>query len=226
MPTAGRLQVGEEMPPLLKRLSSWNSWRGWVAKQEGRAWERYFCAETRASSLGPQDPHPAETIRYEPLPWRLVRSGIELLQLQPDDVFVDYGAGLGRALLMAASRRLRQVLGVEFLPHLAQRAEANVRAARHRLRSPVNVIVANAATWEVPDEVSVAYLFNPFIGSVMAAAQERLRQSLVRRPRAFRLLYAHAIDQPDLFAACSWLERRVSERSEIFRGTLSIYEAR
>lgn len=214
------------MPPLLKRITSVNSWLGWAAKAEGRAWERYFCVDTRASSIGPQGSYPRDTIEYEPLPWKLLRAGVELLRLQPDDVFVDYGAGLGRALLMAASRRLERVLGVEFHPHLATRAEENVKAAQHRLLSPVQVIVADAAQWQVPDEVSVAYLFNPFIGSVMKAAQERMRESLRRRPRPFRLLYAHAVDQPDLFAPCDWLERSTSQSGGIFPGTLSVYQAR
>jgi hypothetical protein len=224
------------MPALLTKLSSLNSWLGLAAKAEGHAWERYFCAETRASSIGPQAPHPQDTIRYEPLPWTLVRSGIELLDLRSDDVFVDYGAGLGRALLMAASRRVKQVLGIEFLPHLALLAEANMnlallaeanmKAAQHRLKSPVKVIVADAAQWDVPDEVTVAYLFNPFIGSVMKAAQAKLRASLERRPRSFRLLYAHAKDQPDLFAPCDWLVRSSSQTGRVFQGTLSVYEAR
>ncbi len=214
------------MSSLLKKISSLNSWLGWAAKQEGRAWERYFCVETRASSLPPQGGYPQDTIKYEPLPWTLVRSGLQLLRLQRDDVFVDYGAGLGRALIMAASRRVKQVLGVEFLPQLAKRAEANVLAAQHRLQSPVKLIVADAAKWEVPDEVTVAYLFNPFIGGVMKSAQDRLRESLGRRPRPFRLLYAHAKDQPDLFAQCDWLERRASQSGGIFPGTLSVYAAR
>jgi SAM-dependent methyltransferase len=213
------------MPALFDKISSLDSWLGLVAKAEGHAWERYFCAETRASSIGPQEPHPQDTIRYEPLPWTLVRSGIELLDLQPDDVFVDYGAGLGRALLMAASHRVKQVMGIEFLPELAARAEANMKAAQHRLKSPVKVIVADAAAWEVPDDLTVAYLFNPFVGTVMEAVQEKLRASLERRPRPFRLLYAHAKDQRDLFAPCDWLVRRVSLSGRVFTGTLSVYEA-
>ena len=133
------------------------------------------------------------------------RGPLMALALKKDDVFVDYGAGLGRSLLMAAHGELKRVIGVELLAPLAKLARQNVLAAKRRLKTPVEVFAADAMTWEVPDDVTVAYLFNPFIGGVMKAVQEKLRASLARRPRPMRILYAHADDQPDLFAACSWL---------------------
>ncbi|MDP1828791.1 MAG: hypothetical protein Q8L48_36360 [Archangium sp.] len=195
-----------------------------LAQAESHGWERYFGVDTRRAAAHGQTAVPAESIAYEPLPWFLVRHAVGALELSHDDVFLDYGAGLGRALLMAARTKLKRVVGVELLKPLADSATKNVLTARHRLRTPVEVVVADAAAWDVPDDVTVAYLFNPFVGTVMAAAQAKIRASLTRRPRSLRVLYAHADDQPDLFAACDWLRPRRQLGGGIYKGlTLRVY---
>lgn len=200
MSTAGLLQLQR-----ISKLGTVDGWRWALASAEDALWERYFDVDTRAATVAASRDVPAESIRYEPLPWFLVRRGVRTLRLGPDDVFVDYGAGLGRALLMAGRSELKRVVGVELLDPLVKLAQQNVRAAQHRLRAPVELHAIDATRWEVPDDVTVAYLFNPFIGSVMKAVQEKLHASWARHPRKLRLLYAHADDQPDLFAPLPWL---------------------
>ena len=192
----------------ISKLTTLDGWRWGLAKVETEWWERYLCVDTRADGVLGQRAVPTESIQYEPLPWFLIRRGVQLLNLKKDDVFVDYGAGLGRALLMAARGELKRVIGVELLPSLARIAARNVATAQHRLKTPVEVFATDATTWEVPDDVTVAYLFNPFVGSVMRAVQQKLCASLARKPRSMRILYAHADDQPDLFAPCPWLTLR------------------
>lgn len=201
----------------ISKLTTLDGWRWGLARAESEWWERYLCVETRAAGVLGQRAVPTDSIPYEPLPWALVRRGVQALNLKKDDVFIDYGAGLGRALLMAARNELKRVIGVELLPSLARIAARNVATAQHRLKTPVEVLATDATTWKVPDEVTVAYLFNPFVGSVMRAVQEKLRESLVRRPRGLRILYAHADDQPDLFAPCHWLTLRRELDVGIFR---------
>lgn len=199
---------------------------GWaMVRAEGFAWERYFGADTgrpfdlRAyAGLG-------ESVPYQPLPWVLLRRALAVLPLGPEDVFLDYGSGMGRVLLMAARQKLKRVVGLELLAPLAGIARENLLAASPRLHSPVEVVVADATAWEVPDDVTVAFFFNPFVGSVMAAAQARLAESLERRPRHLRVLYAHPDDQPNLFTDCSWVKLRQRTGVGVFRGmNIALYE--
>jgi predicted RNA methylase len=197
---------------------------GWaLVGLEGRAWERYFSAHTRRE---PGDEEAlGENNHYEPLPWVLLRRAVAALKVSSEDVFLDYGAGKGRVLLMVARHALRRVIGVELFAPLADVARANVTAAGARLRSPVEVVTADAMTYEVPDDVSVVFLFNPFVGAVMAAVQANLLASLVRRPRAMRVLYAHASDQPNLFADCAWLKAGARVPVGMFQGmNVTVYE--
>lgn len=155
-----------------------------------------------------------------------MRQTLGSLKPTGDDVFLDYGSGLGRVLLMAARHRMKRVVGVELLASLAEAARRNVAAARRRLRAPVEIVTTDAASWEVPTDVSIVFLFNPFVGTVMEAVQKKLHTSLERRRRRLKVIYAHAFDQADLFAPCSWLRHRRHFDVGALQGmNVSLYES-
>ena len=49
------------------------------------------------------------------------------------DVFVDYGAGKGRTVVLASTYQFKRVIGVELAPELAAIAEENLFRAIKRL---------------------------------------------------------------------------------------------
>lgn len=175
---------------------------------EARAWEAYFDVNTRRHRGKSLRPGADDGKPYEPLPWMVLRRAMNVLSPGPEDVLLDYGSGLGRVLLLASHRRLKRVIGVEVEPQLATRARANLATAQRRLFSPVELVVADAASWPVPDDVTAVFLFNPFVGKVMQAVQAHLEASLLRRPRPLKVVYCYPRDQPDLFADCTWLRAR------------------
>jgi SAM-dependent methyltransferase len=93
--------------------------------------------------------------------------------------FIDYGAGLGRVTVLAARLPFDDVIGVEIDRDLAARGNKNLRKAR-RLRSPVRIICADAASFEVPSQTATIFCNNPFSGSVLTAVLGRARHA---RPR-------------------------------------------
>jgi SAM-dependent methyltransferase len=128
--------------------------------------------------------------RYEPSPWLLLFRSLRALKPGPHDVLVDLGCGKGRVLLAAMSMPFQRLIGVELSPELA--AEARVAVERHRFwmrAGGAEVIVADAAAWPLPDDVTVIYMYNPFWGSVFAAAVDTILESVERRPRRLRLVY-------------------------------------
>src|SRR3954470_14532391 len=68
--------------------------------------------------------------RYVPIDYIALLYLLAPIKLKPDDVFVDIGCGRGRAVLMAAGRRISKSIGIEFDPLLAQQAEQNTRRLR------------------------------------------------------------------------------------------------
>jgi SAM-dependent methyltransferase len=83
--------------------------------------------------------------------------------------FVDLGAGMGRAVLLAAELQFRQVIGVELNPTLAGIARRNLRLWRQagRLRTQARICCRDAAEFALPAAPCLVFLFNPFAGKVM-----------------------------------------------------------
>ena len=106
--------------------------------------------------------------------------------------FLDFGAGKGRALLLAAQHGFTVVVGVEKSAELCSIAEGNI--ARWRRRRPghlFDVHHADVADFPIPDDITVGFFFNPFGPDVMHAAIDRILESLSRTPRPFHVVYAH-----------------------------------
>jgi SAM-dependent methyltransferase len=165
----------------------------------------------------------AERVRYDPSGWRDLRRVLRPEEVGPDDVFIDFGAGKGRVLLVAAGRyRFRRVIGVELAESLAAIARANIDASRRRLRCrDVEVVTADIVDYDVPDDATVAYLYNPFRGAVFDALVAKLIASVDRRPRRLRLIYRTPLEHDRLLATGRFrLERTVGGGY----GALHLYE--
>src|ERR1039458_4258914 len=83
--------------------------------------------------------------------------------------FLDVGAGMGRAVLLAAELPFRQVLGVELNPTLARIARRNLTVwrASGRVRTAMKIISGDAVEFRLPEGQCLAFLFNPFGAPVM-----------------------------------------------------------
>jgi SAM-dependent methyltransferase len=131
-----------------------------------------------------------ETWPYLGGEWPAVYFALRALRSGPDDVFVDFGAGKGRALLMAGRLPYRRVVGVELDPELAQCARRNLAQARWRLRAGAAACeTANVLDWPFPDDASTVFLFNPFYGQTFRRAISKIFDSYDRNPRRIHIVY-------------------------------------
>lgn len=171
------------------------------------AFDRYLGVDTAGDVLpGELGFDPADDNRhYQATNWLAslwLHALLRRMQPTASDAFLDYGAGKGRVVLQAAAFPFGKVVGVELSPSLAGVARANVERNRHRLVSrDVTIAEADMGEFGVPDDVSVVYMYNPSEGPAFVAALERLRESLQRRPRSFRLIYVNARMHRHLVAA-------------------------
>ena len=121
-----------------------------------------------------------------------------LIARLPDEArsgtFLDCGAGKGRALILAARHGFQKGLGVEISPDYCAEAERNI--AIYLARQPgcsISVRNEDAAGAEIPDDVSVIYLYNPFGAEMIEAVIDRLQESLRRTPRPVWAIYLAAM---------------------------------
>jgi len=107
--------------------------------------------------------------------------------------FIDVGAGMGRALLLAAELRFRAALGVEVHSTLARIARRNLARwrAMHRAQAPTRLYCQDAAAFTLPPGPCVAFLFNPFEAPMMRTVLREWGRQLESQPRPFDLLYVN-----------------------------------
>ena len=141
------------------------------------------------------------------------------------DVFVDYGSGMGRALIAAADFPFRRVIGVELSPTLNEIAVRNIDRVRKTLKcQDVQVITTNAITYVPPPDATVFFFFNPFAGQILATVLEHIRQSQVNHPRPITLLYEPPRGQVrTLLDELGWATRQHVFRTRLGRDVL-IYD--
>jgi SAM-dependent methyltransferase len=153
------------------------------------------------------------TTEYSALEYEYLLWALPAIPFPAEDVvFVDYGAGKGRALAAAAARQFRKVIGVEISGELVEIARGNLARLKRRRAGGVEIHHADAAEFAVPDEANVFFFFNPFGGETLARVVERIEQSSLAHPRELFVIYFNHGRFDECIATRPWL-RKVHETS-------------
>jgi SAM-dependent methyltransferase len=111
-------------------------------------------------------------------------------------VFLDIGAGKGRAMLLASQFPFQRVEGVELNPELARIAQANIglwqQDPKANALAPLTLHHADATKHPLPHKPTLAFLFHPFELPILRRFLRHIETSLTVYPRPFDLLYANA----------------------------------
>ncbi len=130
---------------------------------------------------------------YEPVNY--YTSGRLLNYLQPADFktsFLDIGCGKGRLLAMAAAYGFSDIIGIDFSKKLCDAAAKVCRNIKTKYPDTSFTIEnADARCYAIPETVGVIFLFNPFDAIVMDEFIQRVSESLHRKNRPLKILYAN-----------------------------------
>lgn len=181
----------------LPRIPS--AYTGLANRLSDSLWERRF----NITTTGRREIDRPDAHRYESVPYYAIFKILDQLSLQPDDVVVDLGSGMGRPVFVAASYPIRKAIGVEIEPELHVAAVENAGRAK-RLRAPVEFHCQSALDFDFR-EVTVLLLFNPFGGATFRAMLDRVHESLRNNPRTIRIGYVNATCA-HIIAECPWIE--------------------
>jgi SAM-dependent methyltransferase len=179
--------------------------RGLLRLYRHHAFDRKLGVDTRGYS----------DLRYEPTPAEIFHEMMSTIPLDPRDfVFVDFGSGKGKVLMLAAHYPFRRVVGVELWEDLHGIALDNLESFRERpdCAAEVTSLRMDAADFPLPDEPLVLYFFNPFPEAVLTRVLSNLRESLARAPRRIFLLFYAPVRR-----GAPWDRRRVFESSGFLR---------
>jgi SAM-dependent methyltransferase len=130
-------------------------------------------------------------------------------------VFLDVGAGKGRAMLLASQYPFLRVEGIELSPRLVSIARSNIsiwsEAQPSCMLAPLDLHEADATRAPLPTEPILAHLFHPFEDRLLRRFLRHVEKDLTAHPRPFDLLYVNAehdslIDRHPAFTRI-WLGR-------------------
>lgn len=133
-------------------------------------------------------------VRYQPSPQDLAT---EIIQAIPIDysrfTFLDFGAGKGRVLLIAAQFPFAAVIGVEFSQELCAIASNNISKipADKRIAGLVECHYNDVTLYPLPETPLVCYFYNPFDQLIMRKVINRLASSLKGKKREIYIIYVH-----------------------------------
>jgi SAM-dependent methyltransferase len=129
---------------------------------------------------------------YKVTPFHVLPRALRAVDAGEDDVFADFGCGKGRIVHQAAKRPLKKVIGVDISPELVEFARRLVAEHQHEYRcKDVEIVLANGGEFAIPDDLTIAFLADPFRDKTFAEFLAHLVASLDRRPRRLRMIYLH-----------------------------------
>lgn len=110
-------------------------------------------------------------------------------------VFVDYGCGKGRTLLLASRLPLQRVVGIEFSGELcdAARKNAEIFAKKGQSRAPISIEHIDAVKYSYRGDENIFYFFYPFDADLMNRVLDGIDASLRAIPRDAVLVYYYPI---------------------------------
>jgi hypothetical protein len=179
--------------------------RGLLRLYRHHAFDRRLGVNTRGYS----------DLRYEPTPADVFREMMGKIPFDPRDfVFVDFGSGKGKVVMLAAHYPFRRVVGVELWEDLHRIALENLASFRERndCAAEVTSLRMDAADFPLPDEPLVLYFFNPFPEAVLTRVLSNLGDSLARAPRRVFVLFYGPVRR-----GAPWDRRRAFEASGFLR---------
>ena len=120
---------------------------------------------------------------------------IKKLSLPDNSVFVDYGAGKGRAMILAAeSHNFKKIKGLEFSASLYKSAKKNIQTYIKKTGSDIfDLHHIDVISYQVHSEDNVFYFFNPFNEHILKKCLENIQRSLDESPRQVFLIYQSAL---------------------------------
>ena len=164
----------------------------WIVRRFQWRWlERHYRIRTEGivpmSELGIDNPDSGEYMPTDYADFGRIMRG---LQLEPSEyVFIDFGAGMGRVMILAATLPFRRVLGVEHSPALVEIAARNIERSRPRLKcQALEITTGDAARFQLPCESLVLFFNNPFHGQALEAVLGNIREISETASRAIWLV--------------------------------------
>jgi SAM-dependent methyltransferase len=162
---------------------------------------------------------------YRPVRAASFQAALRSFKVPTDGVFVDFGCGKGRALILALDHGFRGVVGVELSAALCDVARRNLAVYRARSGNGASarVVQGDAGRYAVGADDRVFFFYDPFGPDVMRQVVDNIERSYHAQPRPLHLLYTHPVHRDVVEARAFW--SLVRDRDFLGIGQTLLYRA-
>jgi SAM-dependent methyltransferase len=127
---------------------------------------------------------------------------LDALNLDKDNtVFIDFGCGKGRALMLAAKHGIKKIKGIEFCEQLSSIALSNLQLYSNKNRD-IDYVVINddMSLYNIDDSDNLFYFYNPCDEYVLNKVISNIINSFSRVAREGMIIYQNnTINLPTIF---------------------------
>ena len=181
------------------------------AQQRARDFDKSFGVETTGlihpTQLTLNQSNQIHAVSYGATDPRDFRKTVSHLPIDyPKFVFIDFGSGKGRVILLASEFPFKRIVGLEFSEELHQIAQSNIdRFPKERCRcANMESVCTDVLDYSLPGDDLVCYFCNPFDSTLMTQVVVKICESFRKRPREILVLYYnakehHVFDQAEYF---------------------------
>ena len=152
-----------------------------------------------------------DCVGYGPYWYRNIYKIFNSIQpITEKDVFLDYGCGKGRVIVVASTYPFQKVLGVELSTDLCAIASENInRSQKNLVCKNIQVVNVDATYYSPPEDVTHFFFYNPFGNDILSNVFDAIHVSLVKNPRDITVIYTPPGGNPQtILDDCSWLRKR------------------
>lgn len=158
-------------------------------KNESR-WDKLLNIRT----MGRDDTH-ADQYRYpyEPTPYSVLERLANAGYIRKGNILLDYGCGKGRVDFFLSYQTRCKSIGIEYDERIYEKAAENKKDAVSSER--VEIELANAEEFAVPETADCMYFFNPFSVEILRKVMARILESYYAEPRRIQLFFYYPSDE-------------------------------
>lgn len=158
-------------------------------KNESR-WDKLLNIRT----MGRDDTH-ADQYRYpyEPTPYSVLERLANAEYIRKGNILLDYGCGKGRVDFFLSYQTRCKSIGIEYDERIYEKAAENKKDAVSSGR--VEIELANAEEFAVPETADCMYFFNPFSVEILRKVMARILESYYAEPRRIQLFFYYPSDE-------------------------------
>ena len=151
---------------------------------------------------------------YEATPYCVLHILANSEHIRKKDKLIDFGCGKGRVSFYLSYSRKVSMIGVEYDERLYNAALENKK--RCISASKVEFIYSNASDYEIEDDVTGAYFFNPFSVEILKEVISNIKKSILESDREFKLFF--------YYPSKEYLQYLDSERDIVFVEDIECYD--